>query len=125
MRILLAEDDTNISFITQICLEKIGGHQVVLCQDGQSALDQALREKFDLILLDGMMPKKSGVEVAQALFAAGIVNTPIIFLSAKSDQKDIAQFLSLGQGYIPKPFDPQTICDQIHAILQGPGAMAA
>ena len=117
MRVLLAEDDPNIATITQICLEKMGGHEVVTRDNGQAALDTALREPFDLILLDGMMPKKSGVDVALALKQAGVVGTPIIFLSAKSDEKDINQFLSLGTGYIAKPFDPQTICARIDEIL--------
>lgn len=122
MRILLAEDDPHISVITQLCLEKIGGHTVVLREDGEAALTTALREPFDLILLDGMMPKKSGLQVALEIQASGVVGTPIIFLSAKTDEKDVGQFLKLGTGYIPKPFDPQTICARIDAILSGKAA---
>ena len=122
MRILLAEDDPNISVITQLCLEKIGGHQVVLREDGESAVQTALREPFDLILLDGMMPKKSGLQVALELQSSGIVGTPIIFLSAKTDEKDIGQFLELGTGYISKPFDPQTICARIEEIMTQTGS---
>jgi DNA-binding response OmpR family regulator len=125
MKILLAEDDTNIALIIQLCLERIGGHQVMLCSDGQSALDWALREPFDLVLLDGMMPKKSGVEVATELRAAGMTSTPIIFLSAKTDEKDLRLFGSLGKGYISKPFDPKTICSMIDGILDGPEELAA
>lgn len=123
MHILLAEDDANISLITQICLEKIGGHTVVLRSDGDSALQAALAEKFDLIILDGMMPKKSGIQVAldfhafRALNAPNELATPIIFLSAKTDEKDVNEFLRLGTGYIPKPFDPQSICSRIEGIL--------
>jgi DNA-binding response OmpR family regulator len=117
MRVLLAEDDFNIALVAQLCLEKIGGHEVVIRDNGQSALDTALREPFDLILLDGMMPHLTGVQVATAIRNAGILGTPIIFLSAKTYNKDIEQFLSLGNGYIPKPFDPQSICDHILAIL--------
>jgi DNA-binding response OmpR family regulator len=125
VRILLAEDDTNIALIIQLCLEKIGGHQVVLCTDGQCAIDRALREPFDLVILDGMMPKKSGLQVANEMRSSGVVGTPIIFLSAKTDEKDIRQFNALGQGHIPKPFNPQTICSMIDSILQGPEAVAA
>jgi DNA-binding response OmpR family regulator len=125
MKILLAEDDTNIALIIQLCLEKIGGHQVVLCSDGQNALEWALREPFDLFLLDGMMPRKSGAEVATELRAADMSSTPIIFLSAKTDEKDLRLFSSLGKGYISKPFDPKTICSMIDGILGRPEAMAA
>jgi len=117
MRILLAEDDVNIATITQLCLEKIGGHEVVLRHDGEAAFETASREPFDLIILDGMMPKKNGLQVAIELQASGVVGTPIIFLSAKTDDKDIEQFMKVGTGYISKPFDPQTICEQIDAIL--------
>lgn len=119
MRVLLAEDDPHISVVTQLCLEKIGGHEVVLRADGESALQTALREPFDLIILDGMMPKKSGMQVALELQANGIVSTPIIFLSAKTDDRDVEQFMKLGTGYISKPFDPQTICSRIDGILAG------
>lgn len=117
MRILLAEDDPNISVITQLCLEKIGGHSVTLRTDGESALDTALREPFDLIILDGMMPKKSGLQVALELQLNGVVGTPIIFLSAKTDERDVGEFMKIGTGYIAKPFDPQSICARIDSIL--------
>lgn len=117
MRILLAEDDPNISVVTQLCLEKIGGHTVVLCSDGERALETAQRQPFDLIILDGMMPKKSGLQVANELHASGVVGTPIIFLSAKTDEKDVSEFLRVGAGYIAKPFDPQQICGRIDQIL--------
>lgn len=121
MRILLAEDDANISTITQICLEKIGGHTVILREDGEAALETALREPYDLIILDGIMPKKNGIQVAFELQASGVIGTPIIFLSAKTDERDIEEFLKVGVGYISKPFDPQTICEQIDTILAEQG----
>lgn len=120
MRILLAEDDQHVSVIMQICLEKIGGHSVVIREDGEAALSEALANPYDLILLDGMMPKKSGLTVAREIRTTGIP-TPIIFLSAKSDEKDVAEFLALGTGYIPKPFEPQTICQKIDEILAAKG----
>lgn len=117
MKILLAEDDPNISLITQLCLEKLGGHQVHVFSDGESALQTALHEPFDLIILDGMMPKRDGLQVATALRQAGVIGTPIIFLSAKTDERDVSEFLALGNGYISKPFDPQSICARIEALL--------
>lgn len=124
MRILLAEDDQHISVIMQIVLEKIGNHTVVICEDGESALTTALSETFDLFILDGMMPKKPGLQVAKDIRTSGNTTTPIIFLSAKSEAKDLQEFLSIGNGFIPKPFDPQTICARIDEILQGLGNTA-
>jgi DNA-binding response OmpR family regulator len=117
MHILLAEDDPAVSIVIQICLEKIGGHTVQLVGDGAAAVSLAQRESFDLIVLDGMMPIKSGLQAATEIRAAGIVSTPIIFLSAKNDERDIAAFLSLGVGFIPKPFEPTQICAKIDSIL--------
>ncbi len=116
MRILLAEDDVHVSTIMQICLEKLGGHTVVVCEDGAVAIDRLKLDTFDLVILDGMMPKKNGVQTAREMIAMSRPE-PIIFLSAKSDEKDVAEFLSLACGYIAKPFDPQTICRQIDDIL--------
>ena len=117
MRVLLAEDDSNVALITQICLEKIGGHNVTLVTDGEQAAARALSDNFDLILLDGMMPKLHGIQAAKKIRESGNKETPIIFLSARSDEKDIKEFLSLGNGYIAKPFDPQLICAKIDEIL--------
>lgn len=124
MRILLAEDDPNISTITRLCLEKLGGHQVVATADGQAALEAGLLETFDLIILDGMMPNKNGLQAAHDLRQAG-VKTPIIFLSAKCDTKAINEFLRAGSGYISKPFDPQKICHTINEIMNQAGVKAA
>ena len=124
MKILLAEDDQNVLVITQLCLERLGFHEVLSAVDGEQAVNMAMSTAFDLILLDGIMPKKNGIDVAQELRANGLL-TPIIFLSAKSEEKDIQEFLKLGTGYIPKPFDPQTISQRIEQILKAQGARSA
>lgn len=123
MNILLAEDDPNIAVIVRIVLERIGGHQVTIASDGEQALKTASDGKFDLILLDGMMPKKNGVSVCREYRENG-GRTPVIFLSAKSQQSDIDEFLNYGIGYIQKPFDPSTVCNLINDILQARGAAA-
>ena len=79
MRILLAEDDPNISTIAKLTLEQLGGHQVQVAFDGESALKLALSESFDVILLDSMMPKMTGVEVCQAYQQQAENPAPIIF----------------------------------------------
>ncbi|MBL7688896.1 MAG: response regulator transcription factor [Bdellovibrionaceae bacterium] len=124
MHILLAEDDPAVSIVTRMCLEKIGGHTVELAADGAEAVDCATRRSYDLIILDGMMPLKSGLQAAQEIRAAGIVTTPIIFLSAKIDDRDVASFLSVGTGFIPKPFEPTEICARIDDILANPPTSA-
>ncbi len=117
MNILLAEDDPSILVIAKLTLEKVGGHVVTTASDGEQALSLALVGGYDLILLDEMMPKKNGLMVAQTLKASGRPLPPIIFLSAKSQETDVSQFLEFARGYIPKPFDPMQLCQQIDNIL--------
>jgi OmpR-family two-component system manganese-sensing response regulator len=114
MKILLAEDDHHVSVIMQICLQKIGGHDVTLVEDGEAAVQKSANGTYDLIILDGMMPKKSGLQAAREIKASGNT-TPIIFLSAKSDEKE---YLVIGTGFIPKPFEPTQICARIEEILR-------
>ncbi len=118
MKILLAEDDFNIVMVAKLSLERIGGHEVIHAADGVTALEMALKEPFDLILLDSMMPGKDGLRVCQELKNEHHLETPIIFLSAKSQESDIRDGLASGAlGYIQKPFDPRNLNDQILAIL--------
>jgi DNA-binding response OmpR family regulator len=117
MKILLAEDDPSIAFITQTCLEKIGGHSVFIAVDGEIALSEALRSSYDLLVLDGMMPKKTGLQVATEYRKVLQALTPIIFLSARFEEKEVEKYHELGGGFIAKPFDPMTICQQIDEIF--------
>lgn len=117
MKILLAEDDPNISTIAKLTLEKLGGHEVTVVSDGEQALLFGLSGNFDLILLDEMMPKMNGLNVSAELAARGNL-APIVFLSAKSQESDIRDFYLHGQGFIPKPFDPIALPGQITAILR-------
>lgn len=117
MKILFAEDDTNISTIAKIVLERVGQHQVTVVANGSEALEIALKGHFDLIILDGMMPGLSGPEVCRQYKENMDHPAPVIFLSAKSTQIDIQEFMTLGAGYIQKPFNPQTLCQQIDVIL--------
>jgi DNA-binding response OmpR family regulator len=118
MKILLAEDDANISMIAKITLEKLGGHNVTVVGDGEQALLFAISGQYDLLLLDEMMPKLSGLMVSSEL-AKRQNSPPIIFLSAKSQDSDIREFYLRGTGFIPKPFDPMKLHQQIVDILGG------
>lgn len=119
MKILLAEDDLNIINIARLVLEKVGGHHVDTATDGGEALQKALNEDYDLIILDGMMPIHPGAEVCRLYQQQKQQNqAKVIFLSAKSSQEDIQEFLKLGHGYIQKPFEPQNLCQLIDNILK-------
>jgi len=124
LRILLAEDDPNISTIAKLALERLGGHQVTLAADGEAALKLALAGGFDLILLDEMMPKMNGVTVCKRYLSETTTPVPMIFLSAKSQDSDIRQFKDLATGYIAKPFDPTQLNAQILELLRNQGRAA-
>lgn len=126
MNILLAEDDENIVLVIKMSLEKLGGHTVTRVADGEQAVAKALESNYDLILLDSMMPKKDGMKACAELKQIHKIETPIIFLSAKSQETDIRDSLALGAiGYIQKPFDPKNINQKINEIMGGVAQEAA
>jgi two-component system alkaline phosphatase synthesis response regulator PhoP len=118
MKILLAEDEPDIQFVTRIALED-EGHEVVTADDGRAALATALAERFDVILLDVMMPRLDGLGTCRQLKAdPRTKHIPIIFLTARSQQFEVQAGLHLGAlGYIIKPFDTFTLAKEIVALL--------
>lgn len=119
MNILLAEDDPNISTIAKMALEQLGGHTVTHVDNGEDALHLALNppKPFDVILLDEMMPGLNGIAVCQQYKSQASQLVPVIFLSAKSQASDVQEFKDLGEGFIPKPFDPTTLNQAISDVL--------
>jgi len=119
MKILLAEDDQNIVKIASMVLKKVGAHDVDVAIDGAEALEKAVNGDYDLLLLDGMMPKMQGIDVCKTYYEQRQPPwAKVIFLSAKSAQEDIKEFTNFGTGFIQKPFAPEKLCDQIDAILK-------
>jgi len=119
LKILLVEDDEDISRIIQASLAMFGQHTVVVASNGPEALELAGQCEADCILLDAMMPEMDGYEVCQRLKAdAKTSSIPVIFMTAQQVEKEIQRALALGAvGYLTKPFDPLTLGDQIQAIL--------
>jgi CheY-like chemotaxis protein len=118
MKILLAEDEPDIQFVTRIALED-EGHQIVTVDDGQAVLERALAEPFDVILLDVMMPHLDGLGACRQLKADPRTrDLPVIFLTARSQQFEVQAGLRLGAlGYIVTPFDTFTLGREIAALL--------
>lgn len=115
-QILLIDDDHELAglLVDYLSLE---GFIVQCCFDGQSGLEVAYKSKFDLILLDVMMPKLNGFEVLKALGSE--YTTPILMLTAKGDHNDKVRGLELGaDDYLAKPFHHQELLARIHAILR-------
>lgn len=119
--ILVIEDEPGVQMALQDSLES-EGHAVKIAGDGSAGLNLALKqnggERFDLILLDLMLPKMNGLEVCQQLRAENIA-TPIIMLTARGEPSDAAFGLKLGaDDYIPKPFDVGELLARIEAVLR-------
>lgn len=122
INILLAEDDINLG---EILLErlKIKGYDAVLATNGEEALKLFLAKKFDLLLLDVMMPLKDGFTLAKQIRAQGF-ETPIIFLTARSMKEDVIKGFELGaDDYIVKPFSMEELIMRINAILKRSNAI--
>jgi len=116
-RILIVEDDPNMQLGLKDNLE-FEQFDVTVAKDGQQGLDYMLSEKYDLILLDVMMPKLSGFDVCKMARKQG-VTTPIIFLTAKGEEIDKVLGLELGaDDYITKPFSLRELVARVKAVLR-------
>ena len=116
-RILLAEDDREIANLERDYLE-MSGHEVVIAPDGEQAMKRIGEEKFDLLILDIMMPKKSGLEVLKTLRSEGNT-TPILLLTAKAEVEDRIAGLDMGaDDYLPKPFVMGELLSRVRAMLR-------
>ena len=116
-RVLVVEDEPALAFSLKLDLETEGYH-VETVSDGESAVRRAREGEFDLVLLDVMLPRKDGFEVARELRRAGI-NTYIIMLTAKSQEAERVLGLEIGgDDYIAKPFSPRELRARIKAVLR-------
>jgi DNA-binding response OmpR family regulator len=117
-KILIADDEPNI-LISLEYLMKREGYEVVVARDGDEALQCLARERPRLVLLDVMMPKKSGFEVCQALRADDTLkHTRVLMLTAKGRDTDVAKGLGVGaDAYITKPFSTQALVRKVREML--------
>src|SRR6188472_4343625 len=116
-KILLCEDDTNLGMVLKNYLE-LNDYEVVLERDGRLGLAAFQREKFDICLLDVMMPNMDGFALAEEIRDIN-PDIPLFFLSAKTMKDDIIQGYKLGaDDYITKPFDSEVLLHKIKAILK-------
>jgi two-component system alkaline phosphatase synthesis response regulator PhoP len=115
--ILLIEDEPGL-IMTVTDLLTTEGHRVESVSDGDAGLAKATREKFALIILDVMLPKKNGFEVCRQLRQAG-VDTAVLMLTAKTQIVDRVVGLKLGaDDYLTKPFDPAELLARVEALLR-------
>ena len=116
-KILIAEDDANIRLGLVATLES-DGYAVTAASDGAQALKLFPQEKFDLVVLDVMMPKASGYDVCRELRARG-TRVPVLFLTAKGEEIDKVVGLKLGaDDYVTKPFGVHELLARVEALLR-------
>lgn len=117
-KVLIADDEPNI-LISLEFLMKREGHTVLLARDGDEALALIRAEVPALVLLDVMMPGKSGYEVCQAVRAdEALAGVKILMLTAKGRDTDVAQGLGVGaDGYMTKPFSTKDLAARVREML--------
>lgn len=117
-KILIVDDEPNIVMSLEFLMKK-EGFEVAVAGDGDEALEKVAGFAPDLVLLDVMMPKKSGFEVCEALRAdparAGLI---IVMLTAKGRDTEVARGLAIGaDAYVTKPFSTKDLVAQVRQLL--------
>lgn len=111
-KILIAEDERAINDLIRLNLALVG-HECAQVFDGDAALERALSEKFDLLILDVMLPGSSGFEII------GKTDIPVIFVTARASAEDRIRGLKLGaDDYIVKPFEILELVERVRAVLR-------
>jgi two-component system, OmpR family, alkaline phosphatase synthesis response regulator PhoP len=116
-KILVVDDEQSIVTLLDYNLKQ-AGYTVITALDGEAALNIALSEQLDLIVLDLMLPLMDGIEVCKELRQRKVM-TPILMLTAKDDEFDKVLGLELGaDDYMTKPFSPREVVARVKAILR-------
>ena len=117
LKILYAEDTVDLSRAVSVVLEH-EGFEVTACFDGLQASEVLASQVFDLVILDIMMPGKSGIDVLREMRATGDV-TPVILLTAKAEVDDRVDGLMAGaDDYLPKPFAMKELVARVHSLAR-------
>lgn len=119
MKILLVEDEIELATTLKNILNQ-EGYQVEISADGEQGLQLAIKENYDLLILDWMLPHKSGLEICQQIrHRTHLANTPVLFLTAKDTLDDRVLGLDAGaDDYLIKPFELRELLARIRALLR-------
>jgi DNA-binding response OmpR family regulator len=120
-KILIAEDEPSIVAAIEYLLRH-GGYDVLIARNGEEALDLVLASRPDLVILDVMMPVRSGYEVCKRIRErADLAHVKIVMLSAKRRDAEVTKGMSMGADlYITKPFSTRELMDRIADLLKAP-----
>lgn len=117
MKLLIVEDEKTLNKVISKRLES-AGYEVFSCFDGEEALNTLMTDSFDVVVMDIMMPKLSGIEVLKEMKEKDI-DIPVLFLTAKDTVEDRVYGLDLGaEDYLVKPFSFEELLARIRVILR-------
>lgn len=124
-RVLLAEDNEVNLLVAQTVLASLGADEVVSVRDGALALEQLLKQRFDVVMMDIQMPEVDGTDVVRqwrTLEAErGLERTPVVAMTAHAMSGDRERFIAGGfDGYVGKPFTPRALADEVDRVLGTP-----
>ena len=115
-RILIVEDELPIAELEKDYLE-LSGFEVVICSDGTEGMEMATTEKFDMVILDLMLPGTDGFEICKKIRETSEI--PVMMVSAKKEDIDKIRGLGLGANdYMTKPFSPSELVARVKAHLE-------
>ena len=119
MRALLIEDNLVLATITSRSLKALRFTHVDVAHDGEEALKYLSKSKYNIILVDWMLPRTSGLEIVRCIKASkDHCNTPIIMTTGKNEKTDILKALQTGvDAYLVKPISPQVLRERIDKVL--------
>jgi len=117
-KILIADDEQNIVISVEFLMRR-EGYEVSVAADGEAALERIRADRPDLVLLDVMMPKKSGFEVCQEVKSnPELQSVRILMLTAKGRDTEVAKGLALGaDAYMTKPFSTKELVERVRSML--------
>lgn len=117
-KILIADDEQNIVISLEFLMKR-EGYEVSIASDGEEAVQRIRAEVPDLVLLDVMMPKKSGFEVCQEVKSnPDLQSVRILMLTAKGRDTEVAKGLALGaDAYMTKPFSTKELVERVRSLL--------
>ena len=118
-KVLIADDEQNIVISLEFLMKR-EGFEVVVANDGEEAIRRIRADQPDLVLLDVMMPKKSGSEVCQEVKSdPALGGVRILMLTAKGRDTEVAKGLALGaDAYMTKPFSTRELVDKVRSMLE-------
>jgi len=117
-KVLIADDEQNIVISLEFLMKR-EGFEVLVANDGEEAIQRIRADQPDLVLLDVMMPKKSGFEVCQEVKADPALGAVrILMLTAKGRDTEVAKGLALGaDAYMTKPFSTKELVEKVRSLL--------